>query len=494
MLPAYKGDVDRLIDLLVWIRQLGGCKEHEAVIVADPDTPAGSIMAARDEASKSFKSVVVVTSPDSVTGWPMGPNVLWLTAAKHAQERGSHWLFLEPDAVLLKPGAIDTLDIHFRGHGTRYMGSLVSCDVPGLPARHLAGVAVYPSDAWTELHASVEKWPRIAFDISTAEITVPQTFHSSLFQALWGEKDRPPRFAAQGVPHTEVFGLDYLRPEAVLFHRNKDGSLIRLLRQRMGIQDPAKAIQRTFIQLGRFGDIILLLPALKYLADMDGVPPRLIVSHEYASVLEGVSYVEVVPLPVHWWSGMTYARKFADHHFGGATVLQCYAGEWGINLSQWPNFMTSMWDRTGVPVDMMHTLPLVFDRRQRGREAMIIPKSNGKPYIIVSHKGVSSPFSHGLELIASLKHLQHVAPVIDVSEMIAPRIFDMLGVMDRALGMVTIDSANLHLAYGCERPFVAITLDGWCGSIPRGNCSLEVKYSQFRQRLPEIVSAVESWL
>jgi len=137
LMPTFQGDCHRLLELLTWCRQIGGAKEHDAVIVADPATPAGAVMAARDEAVKSFKTVGVITSPTPVKGWIPGANALWLTAAKHAQERGSHWLWLESDAIPLKQGWLDSLDIHYRAHGTRYFGTIVPCETPGLPERQI---------------------------------------------------------------------------------------------------------------------------------------------------------------------------------------------------------------------------------------------------------------------------------------------------------------------------------------------------------------------
>ena len=44
------------------------------------------------------------------------------------------------------------------------------------------------------------------------------------------------------------------------------------------------------VSLRRNGDIISLLPLLKFMADANGQPVRLVVHRDYAGVLEGVSY------------------------------------------------------------------------------------------------------------------------------------------------------------------------------------------------------------
>jgi hypothetical protein len=486
VLPVYKNDVANLLNLLKWIRQLGGCKDHMAVLVADANTPVDGIWQLSDQGKRIFSGFSVISTEHPVNGWPQGPNELFLTAARFAKKRNMHWLFLEPDAVPLKPGWLDRLDIQYRVTGARYLGQLVPCKEPGLPPLHFTGVGIYPADAIDDVEARVAANPKMAFDISTADVLVPQAKKCDLFQHLWGETGNPPTFAHRGIPGTRTFGLDYLRKDAVLFHRTKDGKLISLLRQKSGLE--ADLVPKfPFIQLGRYGDIILLLPAMKYIADMTNIKPQMIVASEYASVLEGVSYVEPIPLNIHWYMGMPEARRYAQRQFGGGTVLQCYAHEWGIDLKQWPSFMMSMLDRTGVPLHLFNDLPLVFDRRNPEREAAAVPRTNGKPYILVNTVGVSSPFPHGQKIFQSLEHLRRKVSLIDLGRIRCHRIYDLLGVMDRAVGTITTDTATLHLAHGCARPYIALTVDGWCTSTPRGNCRLEVKYSRFLSSLAAIV-------
>lgn len=490
--PVYSGDVTRLLNLIRWIRQLGGCQGHEAVIVTDPAVTPASRLELREQAKRSFDSVQCITTPRSIKGWPEGPNELFLRAAYFARERNMAWLFMEPDAVPLCPGWLDKIEIHYRAKGARYLGQIVPCYQPGLPEKHFTGVGVYPANAILNVEWSVRQNPRMAFDISTAKILVPIATHSGLFQHLWGEVGNPPRFAEKGIPHTAVFGLDYLRPEAVVFHRNKDGTLIDLLRRKHNLVDVYDT-RTPFIQLGRFGDIILLLPAMRHIAKETGVRPKMIVSKDYGSVLDGVSYVERITLPVHWYMGMPQARRYAEQHFGGGRVLQCHGHKWGVNIKKWPSFMVSMLDRTGVPMELFHQLPLVFDQRNPAREAAAVPKLK-KPYVAINCHGVSSPFQHGPKVFEILRHLSRHLALVDMSRIRCHRIYDLMGVMDGALGTITTDTATLHLAHGCPNPYIAITVDGWTTSTPRGNCVLEVKYSRFMSSLATITQTVESWL
>jgi hypothetical protein len=487
-MAVYAGDFSQLLNNLEWIKQLGGCREHDAVIVADADMEARQVFTLKEKASSSFRSVEVICSEDSVSGWPQGPNSLFLAAARFAKKRNVPWLFFEPDAIPLKQGWLDSIQIHYQATGAKYMGALVKCEDPRLPKIHLAGVAVYPPNAYDDTVKEIEAHPDKAFDISTAPITVQQSSNSDLWNHLWGQNGNPPTFAKKRIPGTGTFDLDSLSQKAVLYHRNKDGTLIELLRNR-------SRIEKTFIQLGRFGDIILLLPALKYIHDTTGIRPRLIVSNAYASVLDGVSYVEPVSLKVHWSSGMTEARKYADDHFGGGIVTQCVSDEgWVSGRTKWPNFMVSMIDRTGIPRDTILSLPLVFDRRSSEREFEAVKAVGGRPFIVINVDGISSPLKDAPSLMSFLEPFKRMVSIVDIGKMRCHRIYDLLGVMDASIGGIHIDTSTLHLAHGCKKPYIAITQDGWLSSVPLGNCVLEVKYSQLRMRLQDIMKTVKGWI
>jgi hypothetical protein len=56
--------------------------------------------------------------------------------------------------------------------------------------------------------------------------------------------------------------LDMLWPQAVIFHRNKDGTLIELLRERMGLAAPTNG-HKVFCHGGDVGDVIYSLCAIR---------------------------------------------------------------------------------------------------------------------------------------------------------------------------------------------------------------------------------------
>lgn len=281
-----------------------------------------------------------------------------------------------------------------------------------------------------------------------------------------------------------------------------------------------------FIQLGRYGDLILLFPAFKAIYDRTGHKPIVIVCTEYASVFEGISYVQ--PFPVHWpwWQGIPQARKLAEEQFGGAiipqwwheapkdnildqqckgaTVLQCHGHEWGVNMERWPNFMTSMWERAGFTAEEMRKLPLVFDRRDRERENALLQsvrgrpnvrEAQGKPILLVNFHGYSSPFAWTPEVMTIVNRFRHQFHIVDLAQVKARRIYDLLGLFDVAAGLITIDTATLHLAAGSAMPYVAYTRADWSSSVPKGNCVLEIKYrdEDVKGRMHELERVLEQW-
>lgn len=255
-----------------------------------------------------------------------------------------------------------------------------------------------------------------------------------------------------------------------------------------------------FVQPGRYGDLILLLPAFRLWSIMCGKAVRVFVSMEFGSVLEGVSYVEPYQLALHWM-GDTYrfveiAKKL--HPWVICTQLH---GQ-GLNCvpDAFPSFSMTMWNRTGLR-PLYYTLPLIFDRRNKEREEVLAKRLGigltNKPVLLFNLEGETSPLPKK-ELLhsAMLDKLRERFHLINLGPVRAQRIYDLLGLYDRAAGMITIDTATLHLAPASNIRYIALTRDdgsGQSGSLPKGNCELKVGYNQMPSRLKEIIDTVNSW-
>ncbi len=271
-----------------------------------------------------------------------------------------------------------------------------------------------------------------------------------------------------------------------------------------------------FIQLGRTGDLILLLPAFLEIFKRTGYKSNVVVSDEYAGVLDGVSYVKPHSLRLHWWQGIPVAKVYAQTLWGGAAVvqwwnecpippeyrgsftLQCHGHNHGVNIELWPDFMTSMYARAGFTREEMLRLPLFFDRRNPTREAELVVRLypvplRKRPLLLTNFTGISSPFGFLPELWPTIQRFARDFHIVDLGNVKATRIFDLLGIYDMAAGLLTCDTATAHLAHGSKVPTIWFTVDGWCGSQPRGNVALHVPYNSTPRRLTEIAQVLDSW-
>jgi ADP-heptose:LPS heptosyltransferase len=82
---------------------------------------------------------------------------------------------------------------------------------------------------------------------------------------------------------------------------------------------------------------------------------------------------------------------------------------------------------------------------------------------------------------------------VDIGHVSAHRIFDLLGLYDRAAGLITADTATAHLAVGSKVPAIWFTIPDWRGSVPRGNCVWHCTYAEILGKIEEIMAVVESW-
>lgn len=252
-----------------------------------------------------------------------------------------------------------------------------------------------------------------------------------------------------------------------------------------------------FVQLGRFGDLILLLPAWKAWADITGEPVKVVTTKEFGTVFEGVTYVTPTLLPINWQTGVHHAIAVANTLAPCVVVTQLHGMNWQPSKpDSLSSYSLTMWKRTGF-LGHYAKLPLVFDHRNIVREALLIKEHlrSSKPVILVNLESWTSPI-RGVPLQSLQAMLARLpAQIVCLNKARATRVFDQLALMDKANGMLTCDTMPLHLAPASEIPYVALTRDdGQSGSVPKGNCILRVGYSQIARRLPEIEKAMRSCL
>lgn len=271
-----------------------------------------------------------------------------------------------------------------------------------------------------------------------------------------------------------------------------------------------------FVHLGKYGDLMIMLPAFRAVAVETGRPPIVIVSTDYADLFDGVSYVRPWALGVHWWKGVKAAREAAlrrgydpivvkwwdepgakpprQLENGKTITLKIHGQLRTVPAAEWDSFQASQWRYAGFTMEQMMTWPLVFDRRDPDREQELRLKCfrSNQPKVLVnlSHTG-TSPFHAAMAVTALLRGRGF--ELVNLAGIKAHRIYDLLGLYDHAAGLVTSDTATLHLAAASKIPYIAFVNNGGAGSVPRGNCILSLRYNEFPQRQGDLLGAVQKF-
>jgi len=243
-----------------------------------------------------------------------------------------------------------------------------------------------------------------------------------------------------------------------------------------------------FVQLGRTGDLILLMPAWQAWAEYTGTPTKVVSTREFGTVLEGASYIAPTLLDIDWRS-VREAAAIASKLSPFVVVTQLHGHGWSPpHPDSLASYSLTMWQRTGF---LRHyaTLPLTFDNRSAKREATLLRRyvRGRRPLLLVNLDSWTSPVRNRVRrLITELLDV-FAAEVVNLNKARAERAHDQLALMDIAAGMITCDTMPLHLAAASTMPYVALVRDdGQSGSVPKGNCVLSIGYSEVLDRLPEI--------
>jgi hypothetical protein len=142
--------------------------------------------------------------------------------AQWACSRGVDFMLMEPDAIPLTASWWSRIHQEWQDSKWPYIGHIEPAHPSGGYRQHMAGCGIYHHDVWRHVDTSRLD---LAFDVALGEHVVPLAQQSLCIQQVFGGSE-PPRFRSQ----MDVDRI--IHKDAVLFHRNKDGSLIQLLRER----------------------------------------------------------------------------------------------------------------------------------------------------------------------------------------------------------------------------------------------------------------------
>lgn len=231
----------------------------------------------------------------------------------------------------------------------------------------------------------------------------------------------------------------------------------------------------TILSLGRYGDIISQLPAA-YASSQSGARDTFIVSHQFADLFDGIGYCDFKRYS-GTSDGLSEAISLASN-MPDLRVAQVHRNPDQSRLEQ--NYALEGY-RLGKFKDRWRKHPLVFDRRDVSRERKLVGAVvESDKFILVNGRGDSSPFAHSQQLISGLRSRFPSHQIVDISNLRAEKIFDLLGLMDKADCLVTIDTSTLWLANASLCPVVTLINNGWYGSPPPVNSVAHFRYSDFQ--------------
>jgi hypothetical protein len=230
------------------------------------------------------------------------------------------------------------------------------------------------------------------------------------------------------------------------------------------------------ISLGRYGDIISQLP-VAYASHVQGKRDCFIVSNEFADLLDGVSYCD---------KRIYHGNRVDLHH-----VIGLCGGLQDVRVAQVDrnpdtrrieaNYALEGY-RLGGFRHLWRHHPYVFDRRDPQREEKLIENIT-QPFIAVATSGISSPFANSERLMSAIKSRFPDHTIVDLSKIVAEKFHDMLGILDRASCLVTIDTSFLWLSNAAKCPTIALVNNGWYGSPAPVTATSTFRYRDFQPDL-----------
>lgn len=248
------------------------------------------------------------------------------------------------------------------------------------------------------------------------------------------------------------------------------------------------------VLLGKFGDCANILPVAKHLYDSRNTP-ALVCHMNYSPLLRGVTYCKADP--VHFPLTRTdLAMEYARNKYADVRLAQIYGRTY-----QGPkevSYNELAWQSVGYGEHFKDTknFPLIFDRRDAEREKFLMEQNieGGRPLVLLSVGcGRSSPFAAHYAFGEAIRRKHgHYCEIVDLCKVKAARLYDWLGLFDRASLLITADTAALHLAAASPKlKVIALVNDKpFLATSPRCNVVLKATYSEVTGKMADIHAAI----
>lgn len=193
------------------MKQLGGCRDHDCVLIGEGELSPSQMYRAKRVAAPLFRSwQMIQTRPPTPSGWPKGPNAQFEIAVRHTAKGTKPWLWIECDCCPLTRIWLPLIEEEYQtclAAGKRFLGAM--CGRENHP--YLQGTAVYPPNIIPE-HARTLRYPKRPFDLAMGPMVVPQAMRSKRIANNYHGSQRA-----------------HIPTDAVFFHRDKTGILQRTI-------------------------------------------------------------------------------------------------------------------------------------------------------------------------------------------------------------------------------------------------------------------------
>jgi hypothetical protein len=226
---------------------------------------------------------------------------------------------------------------------------------------------------------------------------------------------------------------------------------------------PAPKRRVCIVQLARHGDVVNTLPIARELASQ-GYAVDFVVHRAFAPILEAVSYVNPIVVDGVDNEPEPHAQAALDSGNYSLVLSTQVNGNPRTPAIACESFVVQSWARAGREwVDRFHELPLVFDRRDAAGESDAVeehvPAADGRPLLAYCLEGYSSPFGDRAAfeewLVNKHRGRYRLLNLADAKRL--PKVHHLIGLIEAADVLVTVDSLPLHLAYVTGTPTIALS-------------------------------------
>lgn len=452
------------------------------------DTPQRLADAVAEIARTKFDSVHMIQGKRNGKGWPQGPNDLWAETMMRAsmmkrekKTQADAILTFEPDCIPMRPDWIDVLRSEWAktdGLGLDIFGHAHSNHINGNLVARIGLLRKYPvlngsgNQGWDAFHGTLLlKIGRDSF---------------SIFQ----------HYRMRGANRNVVERLRKDGAIPALFHGIKKYDGFNAVREMIGDgsfqerskpQPDLRKDQTCIITLGRYGDILNILPLAKHLNDA-GDRPAIMISNRFSDIKPLCDYADFIEFDGDH-SEYTEALSIAHADFRRVADAAVYGDGLVIKQPATRSFQEEAYFRAGF-----HEL-FTTGKADEIKVSKIKSDNPHKGKILLFLNGHSSPIDATTRArIISICEKSN-KPFVDMSSVKLPSFSHLETALREASLVITIDTGSLHLCGAVGTPYIALVSDSptmWHGAHTRGNCIMRARYSQAGKWLPQIKAAIES--